>query len=443
MKKLLLLMCLCTGLLMTGCVKTRTEVETTVSEITEVPELIPLIPEPEKTEEEIELPSSYSYIEENRMPTLQNQEGTNTCWAFAALSALESSMDEDAAGPYSAEHLINQNPFGRTFEEGGSYIVTMAYLLAWKGPVAESADSFDGESVEAIQPSVHVQEVRQSEPKDYEAIKRFVYLYGGVESALYVDFDEYMTESESYDQKTNSYCYLGEASSNHDIVIVGWDDDYPAENFVGNVNTNGAFLCLNSWGDAFGDEGTFYVSYEDVNIGGYGVAYSRIDPANNYDKIYQSDLCGYTAQIGYNQETAWFANVYTAEEDISLRAAGFYATGKETEYEIYVVPRFRDEDSFKQKIFVCNGYLEDAGFYTLDFPEEVTVDAGDDFAVVVKIIMENAEYPVAVECPVEGLSEMADITDGRGYLSFQGNRWEHVEATKNYNICLKAYADLR
>ena len=434
MKKLLLLVLLCTVLLLTGCVKEQKEIKKTISEITEIPELIPLIPKPERTEEKINLPRSYNYIEENRMPVLRNQEGTNTCWAFAALSALESSKDEDVTGAYSADHLIYQNPFGGQFENGGSYVVTMAYLLSWKGPVPETADPFDGE---------YVQEVRQSEPKDYEAIKRFVYLYGGVESALYLDFNEYMTESACYNEETNSYCYLGEEQSNHDIVIVGWDDDYPAENFVGNVTSNGAFLCQNSWGENFGENGVFYVSYEDVNIGGYGVAYSRIDPVNNYDKIYQSDLCGYTAQIGYVQETAWFANVYQAETDISLKAAGFYATGRETEYEIYFVPVFQDEKSFDEKIFVCNGYLQDAGYYTIDFPEELHVEAGEAFSLVVKITTENAEYPVAVECPVAGLSEQADLTDGRGYLSFQGNRWEHVEATKNYNICLKAYADIQ
>ena len=96
---------------------------------------------------------------------------------------------------------------------------------------------------------------------------------------------------------------------------------------------------------------------------------------------------------------------------------------------------------FKRLIAV--GELEDAGFYTIDFSEPVNVEAGDDFAMVVKIITENAEYPVAIECPVEGLSENADISDGRGYLSLQGNRWEHVEETKEYNICLKAYADLQ
>lgn len=444
MKKLFLLMCLCAiALSMVGCVKKEEKVTKVVSEISQIPSLPAFIPEPDKTVTQVDLPRSYNYIDENRMPMLRNQEGTNTCWAFAALSALESSRDEDASGVYSVDHLTCHNPFGRKFEDGGSYIVTMAYLLAWEGPVLEEADPFDGESLEGLEPCVHVQEVRISEPKDYDAIKRFIYLYGGVESALYVDFDEYMTESVCYNEENNSYCYLGEESSNHDVVIVGWDDDYPAENFEGNVSSNGAFLCQNSWGENFGDSGTFYVSYEDVNIGGYGVAYSRIDPVDNYDRIFQSDLCGYTAQIGYQQETGWFANVYTADEAISIKAAGFYATGKNTEYEIYFVPEFKDESSFDKKMFVCNGYLEDGGYYTIDFPETFDIEAGNDFAIVMKIITENAEYPVAVECPVEGLSEQADISDGRGYLSFQGNRWEHIEATKNYNICLKAYADSR
>lgn len=433
----------CLLLFAAGCGEKNEKTAEASTELTEVPSLSPFIEKTEKTITETELPRSYNYIEENRMPALRNQEGTNTCWAFAALSALESSKDEDGAGIYSVDHLTFHNPFGKEFEEGGSYIISMAYLLSWTGPVLEEQDPFDGFSEDGQQPCVHVQEIRQAEPKDYEAIKRFVYLYGGVESALYVDFDEYMSESSYYNSEYNSYCYQGEQISNHDVVIVGWDDDYPAENFVGQVASDGAFLCQNSWGESFGDSGTFYVSYEDVNIGGYGVVYSRIDPVDNYDKIYQADLCGYTAQIGYQQEECWFANAYTAKEAVSLKAAGFYATGKNTEYEIYVVTGFTDEDSLKDRQFICNGFLEDGGYYTIDFPEAVEIEAGSDFAIVVKIRTENGEYPVAIECRVDGLSENADISDGRGYLSLQGVLWEHIEATKDYNICLKVYADLQ
>ena len=425
-----------------GC-GTKDDAEETVSTLTEAPVLPSFIPEPDRTVEEVDLPESYNYIEEGRMPLLRNQGDTNTCWAFASLSALETSKDEDMNGSFSADHLIYQNPFGKNFEEGGAYVVTMSYLLSWRGPILEETDPFDGESPEGLEPYLHVQEIRQSEPKDYETIKKFVYLYGGVESAIYLDFDEYMVDSPYYNQEYNSYCYMGQEISNHDIVIIGWDDHFPAENFANDVTSDGAFLCLNSWGEGFGDRGTFYVSYEDVNIGGYGVAYTRVDKPDNYDRIYQSDLCGYTAQVGYGQEEAWFASVYTAEEDISLRAAGFYATGKNTEYEIYIVSDFTDKGSFKERKYLCNGFLVDAGYYTIDIPKEVLIEAGNDFAIVVKIITEGAEFPVAIECPVENLSENADMSDGKSYLSLQGTLWEHIEETKNYNICLKGYADLQ
>ena len=430
------------SLLFTGC-REKEEILSTISEVKEIPPLPYFTQKPDRTVREVELPETYDYMQDERMPALRNQGDTNACWAFASLSALESSKDEDAKEMYSADHLIYHNPFSKHFEDGGSYIVTMAYLLSWSGPVREVDDPFDGISPEGQEPCIHVQEIRQSEPKDYEAIKKLVYLYGGVESALYVDFDNDMRESSYYNEEFNSYCYSGDEISNHDVVIIGWDDHYPAGRFAGDVSEDGAFLCLNSWGEDFGNMGTFYVSYEDVNIGGYGICYSRIDSTDNYDLIYQSDQCGYTAQIGFGQEECWFANVYTAQEDIALKAAGFYATGKNTEYEIYVVPNFYGEKSLKLKQYVCNGFLENMGYYTIDFPKEVSIEAGSEFAIMVKINTENAEYPVAIECPVEGLSENADISDGKGYLSLQGNLWEHIEETKNYNICLKGYADLR
>ena len=435
----LILLAVC---LMTGCKVTEETAEVS-TELQEIPELPMFWLSEEVAEEEVILPRSYSFLEDHKMPILKNQGDSNSCWAYASLSALETSKDEDAKGPYSTDHLIYQNTFENTFDAGGAYVVTVGYLLSWTGPVLENEDPSDGVPTNDLKEVVHVQEIRESAPKDYEAIKRFVYLYGGVESALYVDFDMDLTESSYYNEEFNSFCYMGEEISNHDVVIVGWDDDYPAENFVGEVQNDGAFLCQNSWGESFGNEGTFYVSYEDVNIGGYGIVYSRVDGIDNYDKIFQSDLCGFTAQIGYAQESSWFANVYFAEENLSVRAAGFYATGANTKYEIYAVPQFREEGSFVFKNLLCKGELKDAGFYTIDFPEAFEVEAGDEFGIVVKIHTENAEYPVAVECPVEGLSENMDVSDGKGYLSYQGNLWEHVEETKSYNICLKAYADVR
>ena len=225
---LLSLLLICVSVTPIGCAAVEESQVKTVSGVTETYTLPSFIPEPDKTLPEVDLPDAYNYIEENLMPALRDQGNTNTCWALASLSALEASKDVHSQTCYSADHLIYQNPFGRTFEDGGSYVVTMAYLLSWMGPVIEERDPFDGESTELLTPDYHVQEIRQSQPKDYEAIKRFLYLYGAVESSLYVDFDIHMVESAYYNNEHNSYCYTGTEISNHDVVIVGWDDNYPA-----------------------------------------------------------------------------------------------------------------------------------------------------------------------------------------------------------------------
>ena len=43
---------------------------------------------------------------------------------------------------------------------------------------------------------------------------------------------------------------------------------------------DGAFICQNSWGSSFGDNGVFYVSYYDTNVGTHNVvsvSYTHLD----------------------------------------------------------------------------------------------------------------------------------------------------------------------
>lgn len=112
------------------------------------------------------------------------------------------------------------------------------------------------------------------------------------------------------------------------MAIIGWDDSYAKENFPGDLEGDGAFICQNSWGKDFGDNGVFYVSYYDTNVGIHNLVYTGVEDTDNYDTIYQSDLCGWVGQLGYNRDTIYGANVYIAENNENLEAAGFYATGK-------------------------------------------------------------------------------------------------------------------
>ncbi|MDD6183711.1 MAG: lectin like domain-containing protein, partial [Lachnospiraceae bacterium] len=181
-------------------------------------------------------------------------------------------------------------------------------------------------------------------------------------------------------------------------------------------------------------------SYYDTNIGVHNVVYTGIEETDNYDSIYQSDLCGWVGQLGFNKESIYGANVFEAEKAQKLKAAGFYATGKDTEYEVYVVRNFTDESSFERKEKVASGKLDNAGYYTIPFSKNIPVKEGERFSIVVYLKTPDAVHPMAIEYKADATTSKVDLSDGEGYISTNGSVWENVEETQECNLCIKAYA---
>jgi len=396
-----------------------------------------------------QLPAFYDGRKEGRVPSVKNQGSIGTCWAFASLQALEAALLPGENYDFSEDHMSLNNGFCIPQEEGGEYTMSMAYLLSWRGPVLESDDPYgDGISPDGLKAEKHVQEIRILPDKDYEKIKQAVLTYGGVQSSLYTSLVAEESRSDSYNEEAFAYCYAGPEPPNHDSVIIGWDDAYPKENFQGEVQGDGAFICMNSWGDGFGDQGYFYISYYDSNIGINNVVYSVVEDTDNYDHIYQSDLRGWVGQLGYGEDTVWFSNVYEAGTSQRLEAAGFYATGPSTSYEVYVVRHAGKESNilegrdFDRKVLLSKGSLDYGGYYTVPlkgaWQEDLELSPGERFAVIVKITTPDAVHPAAIEYDAGDGRTFVNISDGEGYISADGMTWERAEE-KNCNLCLKAY----
>lgn len=386
------------------------------------------------------LPIRYSYKEINRLPTIRNQENLNTCWAFASLAALQSSIMPQEENGFSVDNMVYNGGYTNLSADGGDYTRAIAYLTSWKGPVYEQDDIYnDGICNKETKAVKHVQEVQILENKDLQAVKQAVFATGGVESSLYCAINVNTEESDYYNCENYAYYYNGTFKPNHDVVIVGWDDEYAKENFNIEPEANGAFICMNSWGTNFGEQGLFYVSYYDANLAMHSVVYTKVEAPDNYDAVYQSDLCGWVGQIGYDMEKAYFANVYTAEADENIAAVGFYATGKSTTYDIYLVENFTGKDSFQRKKYIQSGTIRNTGYYTIKLEEPIQMASGCHYAVVVYIKTPGAVHPVAIEYCVGEATKDVDLSDGEGYISLSGKNWEHVEDTKNCNICLKVY----
>ena len=98
------------------------------------------------------------------------------------------------------------------------------------------------------------------------SVKQHIINYGSLTAGIYTNTSIFTNNTKYYKVTNDSLVSSEQAITdniNHLISIVGWDDTYNAN---GTWATPGAYLCLNSWGEAFGDDGYFYVSYDDYFI---------------------------------------------------------------------------------------------------------------------------------------------------------------------------------
>lgn len=386
------------------------------------------------------VPAYFDLREKGRVSQIRNQGTYGTCWAFAATSALESSLLPEEKYLFSVDNMSMSNSFHANQYDGGEYTMGMAYLAAWQGPVLEKDDPYgDGVSDDTLKAVKHVQEMQIIDGKDYEGIKEAVFKYGGVESSLYSTIRSSQDSSVYYNRENSAYCYIGTEKPNHDVVIIGWDDNYPSSNFNTQLEGDGAFICQNSWGSDFGENGIFYVSYYDTNIGTHNVVYTRVDGTDNYDHIYQSDLCGWVGNMGYDNEQIYGANVFQAKGNEKLSAASFYATGANTEYELYVVHDFKNEKSFANREKLASSVVKKAGYYTVDFDEQ-KLKAGEKYAIVLYVKTPGSKHPLAIEYDTgESILQGVDLDDGEGYISLNGKKFVNVKEKRECNLCIKAF----
>ncbi len=436
---------------------------------------------------EAEIPSYYNLAEMGKKPVVRSQGNTGTCWALSSVSALESDLLPESDLKFSADHMSLNNGFTLTQEDGGDYYMIMSYLADWKGPVLEEEDPYgDGVSPDGLSAAVHVQEIRLLKEMDHDEIKQMILTYGAAQSSLCLnrartDTDEF----HFYNAEESAYFDPMLENVDHDILILGWDDDYPKENFRIQPPNDGAWICQNTWGESFGEDGIFYVSYQDRNLFRKGgLVYGRIEGIDNYSHVYENDTLGWQGRQGYSDDQCWFAGAYTALSEENLSAVGIYSTGPGTTCRIYVIPNFTgpedlcklaelsegqqetepidgektaepplassDETENDQAemnmpqaasgvIYAAETHMDTAGYFTIDLEEAIPLTAGQQFAVAVWIETEGQSKPVAVEMVKDQYTQNVTFDGRQTWISSDAQEWERTQEAYETNVCLKAY----
>ena len=354
------------------------------------------------------------------------------------------------------------NGFDRDMNDGGDAMKAIAYLTRWEGVVSEYRDPYpEDDSIcqyHEMEEEYHVQDIyfvpAKKSPLDNDEIKKAVVNYGAV-YATYLNGGDYFN-----DDQTN-YCYnpagnpdepsepvgtSGSIVEGHAVAIAGWDDNYPKESFRYPPEGDGAFICKNSWGEEFGENGYFYVSYYDLCLGSRDIntVCPKMENRKNYGGVYQYDPMGATTTYGYDKQM-YQANVFPKKGSVTstlqdLQAVSFYTYDAGYHYEIYVVKNYKDKNSLKNLgTPVKSGIMEYAGYHTVELDDSVKISAGTRFAVIVKL-MSNGNTQGYFEAPIENDSSAASSGWDESFVSHYGTSWWDInEYLPNTNACIKAF----
>ncbi len=393
------------------------------------------------------LPSVFDLRKQDRVSPVKDQGPAGTCWIFATYGSLESCLLPEEKWDFSENNMKNllaeecPQGFDRSFDGGGNQWMSTAYLARWSGPVLEKDDPYDPfeGNCNVFQTRKHLKRVvfipPRKSPTDNTNLKTAIMNYGAVFTAMAYD-DAY------YNEETASY-YSTEGFPNHAITLVGWDNNYSRKKFKSSPPGDGAFIVKNSWGENWGDNGYFYISYYDFFLGVENALFSKTGNSKSTQIIHQYDLLGWIGSVGFESDTAWFANIFEAESHQKISGFSFYTASPNSSYSIYLYENVTAGKPRSGKLVKSlKGTIDEPSYYVRNFSNPIGVNQGQKFSLVVKLTTPDYNYPVPCEVRLDGLSSKAKSNPGQGFLSENGKTWYDLyDLIIDTSICLKAFAE--
>ena len=355
-------------------------------------------------------PPKYDPRSKPIFPSVKDQDKYGTCWSFASIGALEASyaVQFDTQAPDLSElhqawyafnnprpeRNIEQRPLDPSedpvLDQGGNQFVSI-YFLSGTGTAAESDLPYNASTISALRS--RNTSIRDPEKYPHPAVLREAYVLGDITAANRDDTKRLtkkygavrvglLYSDIGYNSDKSAYYLPDTDRSNHAVQIVGWDDDYPQENFLRKPNNKGAWLMKNSWGENWGDKGYFWVSYEQFLTN--SAVFIADKPLEGESAVYGRGA----TNPNHDMRTTWTANMFHSTGEDTIKEVAFYTRDNNVPYEIYInnhgttKPANPGEpgETPSQK-----GTMPYAGYHTVRLDKEEPIGPGDYFSVILKI----------------------------------------------------------
>ena len=388
---------------------------------------------------ETPLPATYDSRKYGYVTDAKSQGGFGTCWAFAMMAAVESSLIKhglaDQKVDLSEYHLAyfsytqNVDPLGNTegdyyvpentlvgkLARGGHVQDAIEQLAKWCGPVEEKTlpysdaqNLIEPDQKLAFQSGYHLKNAFYADCRNREDVKKLVYEHGAATIGYHAD-GSYLAEF----QGDSTYYVPDVTVASHAVCIVGWDDNFPKEQFKYTPPGDGAWLCKDS--DTMNGNYIWVSYYTPIS----SVAAVEMEAAELLDNNYQYDGCiagtsAYSDIVGENNQAVSFMNLFEAKVSEKyleeLEAVSIHVNGNETySVTVYVNPVISSagkitDYAYKSAPVTCAAG-EYAGIRKVEMKEPIYLNEGDWFCVEVSgDDMENYAVSTSLEHGYEAMN---------------------------------------
>jgi C1A family cysteine protease len=366
---------------------------------------------------------------------------TGGCWSSSATATIEPWWRKTGLGDYqlSDRNLQLTHGFDDSRNTYGNHFMATAYFSRGSGPVDKNAGL---DSIALLRPQVpFILTDARYVPGDASLIKQTIMDYGPVYTMLYfkrrtVDtLDFVMGAIENPRQAIN-----------HAVVLVGWDDA------LSTPLGEGAWIAQNSLGKKFGEEGFFYVPYQNRDILKHNAVWNGWMPFGDRHRILYYDTLGSFESYGFNDSICYGLTKFTVGSDCRLVRLASHINNPGTDLSFEVYSGF---DTTNRKLTGKIGKTTMKrcvfpGYYTLDLTDTLPLKSGNEFYVMARYITPNNTQPLPVEHAIEDYSD-PHLTEGKNWVNPNIERWPETwyacgrntpYPALEFDLCIRAIVEI-